>query len=374
MKRLIRPVAWTAAIAVALFLVGAAAARRLAPVASAAPPAPEVTVLTVVPETVTARFEYVGQAAASRSVEVRSQVTGVIVARPYAEGTDVAKGTLLFRIDPTTYEAAYRSAQARLANADRTLARLKPLLAARAVAQKDVDDAQQAFDQAQAAVDQTKKDYDDTFVRAEIAGRAGRARLELGARVTGPGDLLTTVEQVDPIYVNFSPSDQDILRWRRDAATGRLLMPRAMSVQVVLADGTVLTDPGKLNFVDLALQPETGTQQLRAVLPNPKHVLLPGQFVRVRLLGLQIPNAIRVPQRAVQQALSGAFVYVVTDSGKVAVRNVVATSWDAGASLIAEGLQAGDRVIVDGVQSAAPGVPVKAVAYQPPADSAARAQ
>src|SRR2546430_12663761 len=125
---------------------------------------------------------------------------------------------------------------------------------------------------------------------------------------------------------------------------------------------------------DLALQPETGTQQLRAVLPNPKHVLLPGQFVRVRLLGLQIPNAIRVPQRAVQQGLSGAFVYVVTDSGKVAMRNVVATSWDAGAWLIAEGLQAGDRVIVDGVQSAAPGVPVKAVAYQAPADSAARVQ
>src|SRR2546422_622757 len=138
MKRLIRPVAWTAAIAVALFLVGAAAARRVAPVASAAPPAPEVTVLTVVPETVTARFEYVGQAAASRSVEVRSQVTGVIVARPYAEGTDVAKGPLLLRIDPTPSEAAYRSAQARLANADRTLARLKPLLAERAVAQKDV--------------------------------------------------------------------------------------------------------------------------------------------------------------------------------------------------------------------------------------------
>jgi len=189
--------------------------------------------------------------------------------------------------------------------------------------------------------------------------------------VTGPGDLLTTVEQVDPIYVNFSPSDQDILRWRRDAATGQLLMPHAMSVQVVLADGTVLTDAGKLNFVDLALQPETGTQQLRAVLPNPKHVLLPGQFVRVRLLGLKIPNAIMVPQRAVQQGLSGAFVYVVADA-KVAVRNVVATSWDAGSWLIAEGLQTGDRVIVDGVQTAAPGAPVKAVAYQPAADSAAR--
>ena len=143
MKHLIKPALWAAAVAVALLLiVGAAAARRRTPVASAPPPAPEVSVLTVVPETVLARYEYVGQAAASRSVEVRSQVTGVIVARPYAEGTDVAKGTLLFRIDPTTYEAAYRSAQARLANADRTLARLKPLLAARAVAQKDVDDAQ----------------------------------------------------------------------------------------------------------------------------------------------------------------------------------------------------------------------------------------
>src|SRR5256886_2601820 len=217
MTRLIRPATWTAAVAVALLLVGAAAARWRAPVASAAPPPPEVSVLTVVPETVTARFEYVGQAAASRSVEVRSQVTGVIVARPYAEGTDVAKGTLLFRIDPTTYEAAYRSAQARLENAERNLARLKSLLASRAVAQKDADDAQTAFDQAQAAVDQTKKDYDDTFVRSEITGRVGRARLELGGRVTGPGDLLTTVEQVDPIYVNFSPSDQDILPPRREA-------------------------------------------------------------------------------------------------------------------------------------------------------------
>jgi len=372
MTRSIKPMAWVLMGVGVLVLTAGAAAFRRPPSAPLAPPPAEVSVLTVVPETVSAHYEYVGQAEASRSVEVRSQVTGVIVARPYAEGTDVAKGTLLFRIDPTTYEAAYRSAQARLANAERNLARLKSLLASRAVAQKDADDAQTAFDQAQAAVDQTKKDYDDTSVRAEIAGRVGRARLELGARVTGPGDLLTTVEQVDPIYLNFSPSDQDILRWRRDAATGQLLMPRSMSVQVVLADGTVLSEPGQLNFVDLALQPETGTQQLRAVLPNPKHVLLPGQFVRVRLLGLKLPKAILVPQRAVQQGLGGAFVYVVADSGKVAVRNVVATSWDGGSWLIAEGLQAGDRVIVDGVQNAAPGAPVKAVAYQPPADSAAR--
>src|SRR6266702_4784713 len=372
MMRLIKPATWTAAVAVALVVVGTLAARRRTPVASAAPPAPEVSVLTVVPETVTARYEYVGQAAASRSVEVRSQVTGVIVARPYAEGTDVAKGTLLFRIDPTTYEAAYRSAQARLANADRTLARLKPLLAARAVAQKDVDDAQQAFDQAQAAADQAKKDYDDTFVRAEIAGRAGRALLELGARVTGPGDLLTTVERVDPIYVNFSPSDQDVLRWRRDVKDGRLVMPKGpLAVQVTLADGTVYPRTGTLNFTDLALQPATGTQELRAELENPQHLLLPGQFVRVRLLGLKQLGAILVPQRAVQQGLGGAFVYLLDAGDKVATRNVIATAWDGGSWLIAQGLAAGDRVVVDGVQQVAPGSPVRAVAYQPPTDTAA---
>src|SRR5437016_3392363 len=333
MTRSIKPMAWVLMGAGVLVLAAGAAAFRRAPSAPVAPPPAEVSVLTVAPETVAARYEYVGQAEASRSVEVRSQVTGVVVARPYAEGTDVAKGTLLFRIDPTTYEAAYRSAQARLANAERNLARLKSLLASRAVAQKDADDAQTAFDQAQAAVDQTKKDYDDTSVRAEIAGRVGRARLELGGRVTGPGDLLTTVEQVDPIYLNFSPSDQDILRWRRDAATGQLLMPPSMSVQVVLADGTVLSEPGKLNFVDLALQPETGTQQLRAVLPNPKHVLLPGQFVRVRLLGLKIPKAILVPQiRNVfirRPIFSGVISIVIVLLGLFALRTLPVNSYPA---------------------------------------------
>ncbi len=373
MKRSIKSASWLVAGSVALLFAGVAAARSRTPAAPPPPPPPpEVSVVTVAPETVAARYEYVGQAEASRSVEVRSQVTGVIVARPYAEGTDVAKGALLFRIDPTTYEAAYRSAQARLANADRTLARLKPLLAARAVAQKDVDDAQQAFDQAQAAADQAKKDYDDTFVRAEIAGRAGRALLELGARVTGPGDLLTTVERVDPIYVNFSPSDQDVLRWRRDVKDGLLVMPKGpLAVQVTLADGTVYPRTGTLNFTDLALQPATGTQELRAELENPQHLLLPGQFVRVRLLGLKHPGAILVPQRAVQQGLGGAFVYLLDAGDKVATRSVIATAWDGGSWLIAQGLAAGDRIVVDGLQQVAPGSPVRAVAYQPAADSGA---
>ena len=366
---------WVIAGGLALLFAAVGAGRaalRRPPSAPAAPPPPEVAVLTVAPETVDARYEYVGQAEASRRVEVRSLVTGVIVARPYVEGTDVAQGTLLFRIDPTTYEAAYRSAQARLANAQRNLARLQPLLGARAVAQKDVDDAQTAVDQAQATFDQAKKDYDDTFVRAEIAGRAGRTQMELGARVTGPSDLLTTVERVDPIYVNFSPPDQDVLSWRRDVKEGRLVMPKGpLTVQVTLADGTVYPRTGTLNFTDLALQPATGTQELRAELENPQHLLLPGQFVRVRLLGLKHPGAILVPQRAVQQGLGGAFVYVLDGGDKVATRDVIATAWDGGSWLIAQGLAAGDRVVVDGLQQVAPGSPVRAVAYQPAADSGA---
>jgi membrane fusion protein (multidrug efflux system) len=345
-----------------------------------------VSVLAVAPETISAHFEFVGQAAASRRVEVRAQVAGVIVARPYAEGTDVPKGALLFRIDSTTYDAAYRStlaqfadAAARLANADRNRARLKALLGSRAVAQKDVDDAETASDQAraavqaaQAAVDRAKKEYDDTFVRAEIAGRAGRALLDLGARVTGPSDLLTTVEQVDPVYVNFSPSDQEVLRWRRDIATRRLLVPaRVLAVQVTLADGSIFPGTGQLNFVDLALQPLTGTLSLRAEFRNPQHVLLPGQFVRLRFVGLKRPNAILVPQRAVQQGLAGAFVYVLGDSNKVATRNVVATSWDQGAWLIEQGLGAGDRVVVEGVQKVGPGQRATPVAYRPAVDTSA---
>jgi len=374
----------------AICAVGAAAVLPIAwacrQAAPATPPPPEVSVLTVAPETVAARFEFVGQAAASRRVEVRAQVAGVIVARPYAEGTDVPKGALLFQIDSTTYDAAYRSALAQLAdavarstNADRNRARLKALLGSRAVAQKDVDDAETASDQAraavqaaQAAVDRAKKDYDDTFVRAEIAGRAGRAQLDLGARVTGPSDLLTIVEQVDPIYVNFSPSDQEVLRWRRDIASRRLLVPaRVLAVQVTLADGSIFPGTGQLNFVDLALQPLTGTLSLRAEFRNSQHVLLPGQFVRLRFVGLKRPNAILVPQRAVQQGLSGAFVYVVGDSNKVATRDVAATSWDRGAWLIEQGLRAGDRVVVDGVQKVAPGQRATPVVYRPAVDTTA---
>lgn len=347
-------------------------------------PPPEVSVLTVKPESVPAHYEYVGQAEASKSVEVRAQVSGVIVSRPYVEGTDVPKGAVLFRIDPTPYEAALQSAQAqltdaraRLANADRNLARLRPLLADHAIAQKDFDDAQTEDDQAHAAVDnatgavtRARKDYDNTFVRAEIGGRVGRAQMVLGALVKGPTDLLTTVDQLDPVYVYFNPSDQDVLGWRRGVADKTLTMPHgALDVQAILSDGSVFADTGKLNFVDLAVQQQTSTMQLRAEFANPQHTLLPGQFVRVSLLGITRHGVMLVPQRAVQQGLAGSFVYVVDSANNVSPHNVVASNWDGRQWIIEQGLAAGDRVVVDGVQHIIPGVPVRPVAYAPPPDT-----
>jgi membrane fusion protein, multidrug efflux system len=374
--------AWTAVLVIAglaSLLLGCG--KKAAPTA---PPPPEVTVLTVQRQTIPGQYEWVAQAAASKSVQVRSQVSGVIVERPYVEGTDVPKGKVLYRIDPRTYQANYESAKARLAeseaqfaNAERTLNRLKPLLTERAVAQQDVDNAQAAYDQsnaavldARAAVDAAKKNYDDTFVRSEVSGRAGRAIMEVGALTSGPSDQLTTVDQVDPIYVYFNPSDQEVLQWRRDIAAKRLVLPKGViDVQATLADGSVFGQTGKLNFIAVALQANTSALQLRAEFPNPQHTLLPGQFVRVRFLGLKRNDAILVPQRAVQQGLSGPFVYVLGDSNKVSPRTVTATNWQGTQWIIESGLNPGDKVIVDGAQKIVPNGAVRPVAYQPERDT-----
>lgn len=343
--------------------------------APAAPPPPEVSVVTVTPRDVEAHYEFVGQAEASKKVEVRSLLPGVIIERPYVEGTDVPKGAVLFRIDPTTYEAVLRSAEAqlkdaeaRLTNADRNLRRLRPLLAERAVAQKDVDDAETeaasaraAVDQARAAVDKARKDYDDTWVRAEIGGRVGRALLVLGARVAGPNDILTTVEQIDPIYVNFSPSDQEVLRWRSDLAAGRLSVAAGVpqDAEVTLSDGSTFPEKGRVSFADISLQPQTGTLQLRAEFRNPARTLLPGQFVRVHILGVTRKGAVLVPQRAIQQGLTGSFVYVVDQAGKATARDVTLGPIQEGEYVIESGLAAGDRVVVDGAQKVVAGQPVR---------------
>jgi membrane fusion protein, multidrug efflux system len=352
------------------------------------PPA-QVSVLTVKAETIAAHYNYVGQAASSKHIVVRSNVSGYIVDRPYVEGTDVRQGSVLFVIDPTKYRAAYLNAlgtladaKARLTNAKITLNRDIPLLAERAVAQQDVDNARAQVDQdsadvvaAQGSVESTKKDLDDTQVKAQVSGRAGIAWMVLGAHVTAGTDSLTTVDQVDPIYVTFSPSDQDVLEWRREVAQKRLTLPNGqLQVRVLLSDGSVFPNPGIVNFADIALNSETGTQTLRATFPNPQHILLPQQFVRVEMLDFKRVGAILVPQRAVQQGITGQYVYVVIpDSNKhdiAAIRPVQAANWQGSRWVINDGLKVGDKVIVDGSSHVFfPGMPVAAVAYVPSKDS-----
>jgi membrane fusion protein (multidrug efflux system) len=357
-------------------IVGLALAAACGGSEAAQLPPPNVTIVSTAPVDIPASIELVGQGAASKFIEVRSQLNGVIVARPYREGSDVDKGELLFQLDPTVYEATFRSAKAaaenaraRLDNAERTLKRLTPLLAEGAVSQRDVDDAttevqqaQASYAEAQANADRAEKDFRDTNIRAEIPGRVGRAVLPLGARVTGPADVLTDLQQIDPIYVYFSPSDLELLRMRREREEGKLVFPRGrLQVEVRLSDGTALPSKGSLDFADLSLDSRTGTQQYRAEFRNPDRILLPGQFVRVRILGITRRGAILVPQRAVLQGLAGAFVYVVTEGDTARARTVIATTWEGGGWVIDSGLTAGERVVVDGTQRVIAGQPVSVV-------------
>lgn len=339
-------------------------------------PPTEVSVVTVVPRTIDLVYDFAGEVQAAHRVEVRANVTGVIVSRPYTEGGEVRAGDLLFKIDPTIYDAAWRSAKARLAqaearltNAQRNSDRLRPLLADSAVARQDVDNAENELAQAKAGVedataevDRTRKDLNDTDVRAQISGRAGQALLLVGARVTGTGDLLTTVDALDPVYVNFQPSSQQLLSWRRDRRTGRQLQPGgSVRIQAILPDGTPLARLGQINYVDPVVDVETGTQKFRAQFANGDRTLVPGQFIRVRVQGLSRDSAIVIPQRAVLQAMGRQTVFVVGPGDTVAAREVQASAWTGDQWLIDAGLAAGDRVIVDGVQKVGPGRVVKPV-------------
>jgi len=369
----------------AIVLLGAAACGGGGPLQ--APPPTEVNVVEVTPQQVEQVHEFVGNVEASRSVQVRAQVGGVITARPYHEGQSVKPGAVLFRLDQTQYDAEYRRARAQLAdaearqlNASQNLERLTPLLRDNAISRQDYDaavaqqgSAQAAVENARAATDWARKNLDETVVRAEIAGRVGRAQLEVGTRVRGPEDVLTSIDVLDPIYVTFRPAAQQLLSWQRDPKTNRALVPGGpLQVEAVLPDGQALPGKGRLDFIDPVLDPATGTQEFRAEFSNRERLLLPGQFVRVKLLGLVRDSAIVVPQRAVVQAMGRQSVYVVGTGDTVQVKDVEASTWTGDQWIIERGLAAGDRVIVDGIQKVGPGAVVKPVAA--PADSTIAAQ
>ncbi len=348
-------------------------------VGSSAPrPISEVQVLEITAQTVPDEPEFIGQAEASSIVEIRPQVTGIIKHRFFSEGRDVKQGDRLYEIDPVPFQAAYASAkgrvaqaEARLVQAKQNLARVKPLLVEDAVSQKDVDDAiaedlaaRASLEAARGDLVKAKFDLDNTLIVAPVDGLIERTRYYQGRLVTAQTDLLTVIHQVDPMYVIVSAPESFLLKRRRDTLSKRIQHPGIYSLTgtIIFVDGTTYAHDGVLDFADIGLRVETGSRQARVVFPNPDRVLMPGQFVTVRFHGVSKPNAILVPQRAVQQGPKGAVVYVVGQGDHVEVRDVKATDWHGDQWLIEDGLHAGERVIVEGFQRLAPGAQVKPIA------------
>jgi membrane fusion protein (multidrug efflux system) len=342
---------------------------------AAAPPPPEVAVVTVQPRDLPAVYEYVGQIAGVREVEVRARVSGILERWNYQEGAAVKAGDSLFTIDSEPFraelaraEADLASAEASLLQATRNAARLKPLWEVKAVSQKEYDDAQSAeqvatanVKAAQAAVTQARLNVSYTRVEAPISGTTSRAVMSEGSLVQAQQTLLTTISQIDPVHVIFSFTEAEHLRFRHDVSEGRLTLPKdgRFDVTLKLADGSQYTRPGKVDFTDVRVNSHTGTIEARAVVPNPQRLLRPGQFVRVHLSGATRPNAIAIPQRAVLEGPNTKLVMTVNSQGLVEPRPVQVGDWSGTDWVITGGLKPGDTVIVDGVVKARPGSPVK---------------
>ena len=342
-------------------------------VSQARPPA-QVSVIKIIPQDTPLVVEFVAQTQSSHQVEIRARVNGFLDERTYVEGTLVHAGDIMFRMDPKPFQAQLDAAegelaqqQARLRTAQANLARVKPLVEQDALSQKDLDDAigqeqtaAAAVESAKANVEEAKLNLGYTTIIAPVTGLSSYARVQDGAYINQSNSLLTYVSQVDPIWVTFSLSENDVLKYRGEEARGQLVSPKekAYEVEVELGDGSIFPERGRITFADAELNQQTGTFLVRATFPNPKDLLRPGQFVRARVHGAMRPKAILVPQRAVQQGGKGHFVWVINAENKAEQRPVVVGDWLENDWFITEGLNAGDRVVVDGGLTLRPGEPV----------------
>lgn len=348
-----------------------------APVSSSRPPT-DVTVMTVTARDTPVIFEFVAQTQSSREVEIRARVAGFLEKRLYTEGELVKAGQVLFQMDRRPFEAALLSAQGQLAQqqarwevAKATLARVRPLAQQNAVSKMDLDNAVGNERQTQAAVlaaqgqvrtEQLNLGY--TTIASPLTGLSSFAKKQEGSYVTpGESGLLTSVSQMDPIYVNFSLSENETLKYRSEIAAGQLKFPpnSNFEVEVVLADGSIVPDKGRLDFAAPSFSPETGTFLVRAVVANPKGMLRPGQFVRALAIGASRPNAILVPQRAVLEGARSRYVWVINGESKPEQRIVEVGDWHDADWFITQGLRAGERIVVDGALRVAPGAPLNIV-------------
>lgn len=384
-----RPTSWPVAavtvvslLAVAVLLTACGKSGAEGGGGHAMPPA-AVSVAAVALADIPVTYEYVGQTAGSREVEVRARVPGILLKRNFAEGGAVKQGQSLYTLDPASFIAALNradadlaSAEARAAQAARNLARAKPLWEAKAVSQREYDDAASAEQIARADVKGAQARRAEAAlnvgyakVEAPISGVAGRSQVSEGTLVAGPETLLTSIVQTNPVKIRFGIADTDQMRWRTESGTGALKLPNqgAFDVEIKLADGSIFPRKGKLLFNDTRVSGNTGTVEAEAEVPNPDGALKPGQFVRVRLLGAHRPNAVKVPTRAVLEGPQGKFVYVAA-GGKALPKPVQVGDQLSDGWIINSGLAAGDQLIVDGMARIFfPGAPIQ---VGPPAGAA----
>lgn len=342
-------------------------------------PPVEVSVIKTVPRDTPVSFEFVGQTQSTRQVQIVARVNGFLNKRVYTEGSFVKAGQVMFLQDPKPFKAQLDAAkgalaeqQARLQVAHDNLARVKPLAARKALSQRELDDATGQFLAAAAGVETAKANVEEarlnlgyTTITTPVSGLSSFARVQDGQYLSGAGEnsALTYVQQTDPIWVNFSISENDMLKFRTEQAADLLRLPKSddYEVEVLLANGSVFPKRGRITFANADYNQQTGTFLLRATIPNPGAALRPGQFVRVRVLGAVRPNAILVPQEAVLQGAKGHFVVVVDKEGKAEIRGVEVGPWYGDQWFITRGLEPGDTVVVDGVVRLSPGAPVKIV-------------
>lgn len=354
------------------------------------PPPAEVGVVTVKLTDVGLVTELPGRLEASRVAQVRARAAGIVQKRLFTEGSAVRAGQALFQIDASPYQATLASAQASQAKAEANLMqasaqaeRFKPLIEAKAISQQEFVNAQAAQKLAEAdvavaraAVQTARINLGYAAITAPISGRIGRALVTEGALVgQGEATPLAVIQQIDPMYVNFTQSASEVMALRRNLESGQLkrVGAQAASVRVLLEDGTEYGRSGKLLFSDLTVDSTSGQITLRAEVPNPTGTLLPGLFVRVRLEQAQVSSAITLPQQAVTRSPQGDSVMVVAADGKVAPRPVKVGAQQNGRWVILGGLQSGDQVMVDGFQKLRGGAPVKPVPWQAPGSAPAQA-
>ncbi|MFD1561321.1 efflux RND transporter periplasmic adaptor subunit [Paraburkholderia silviterrae] len=343
-----------------------------------------VDVINVALRDVPVVFDYVGQTESSQQVEIRARVNGFLEKRVYEEGSMVHQGDVMFQMDRKPFQAALDAAhaefaqqKARLDVAQANLNRVRPLAAKNALSQKDLDDsigqqqaAAAALEQARANVTSASLNLGYTTITAPVTGLSSFAKKQDGSYIDASNSLLTYVAKLDPMWINFSLSENEMLSLRTQTRNGSLKVPGIGELEavIVLADGSVFPARGHIKFADASLSEETGTYLIRAEVPNPKGSLRPGQFVRIKLLGAQRANAVAVPQVAVQQGPRGAYVWTVDKDDKAQQRAVETGEWNGNDWVISSGLHAGDHVVIDNTLKLMPGAPVKANLVPTPAD------